>query len=78
MTERYNRLEVSHAELNAAYEKLRKTVELLTEDGGVDEGEDGISNAGSRKSSNSDTLRKVLDILHGEIDGARTVKPESI
>jgi AP-1-like factor len=75
MTERYNRLEVSHAELNAAYEKLRKTVELLTEDD--DEGEDGISNAGSRKSSNSDTLRKVLDILHGEIDGARTVKPES-
>jgi AP-1-like factor len=75
MTERYSRLEVSHAELNAAYEKLRKTVELLTEDD--DEGEDGISNAGSRKSSNSDTLRKVLDILHGEIDGARTVKPES-
>jgi AP-1-like factor len=75
MTERYDRLEVSHAELNAAYEKLRKTVELLTEDD--DEGEDGISNAGSRKSSNSDTLRKVLDILHGEIDGARTVKPES-
>lgn len=66
---------MSHAELNAAYEKLRKTVELLTEDD--DEGEDGISNAGSRKSSNSDTLRKVLDILHGEIDGARTVKPES-
>jgi hypothetical protein len=76
MTERYNRLEVSHAELNAAYEKLRKTVELLTEDAD-DEGEDGISNAGSRKGSNSDTLRKVLDILHGEIDGARTVKPES-
>lgn len=76
MTERYNRLEVSHAELNAAYEKLRKTVELLTEDGD-DEGEDGMSNAGSRKSSNSDALRKVLDILHGEIDGARTVKSES-
>jgi hypothetical protein len=75
MTERYSRLEVSHAELNAAYEKLRKTVELLTEDD--DEGEDGTNNAGSRKSSNSDTLRKVLDILHGEIDGARTVKPES-
>ncbi|KAF2455150.1 hypothetical protein BDY21DRAFT_373621 [Lineolata rhizophorae] len=55
MTEKYRSLETSHAELTAAYEKLRKTIELLTQpsDGEIP--------------SNADTLRKLLDILHGEI-----------
>ncbi|KAJ4330456.1 hypothetical protein N0V87_009974 [Didymella glomerata] len=75
MTEKYDRLELSHTELNAAYEKLRKTIELLTQD--VDaEGEDEDGRAIKRKSSSSDTLRKLLEILHGEIKGVTPVKPE--
>jgi AP-1-like factor len=75
LTDKYNKLEVSHSELNAAYEKLRKTIELLTQDDDA-QGEDerkGIR----RRSSNSDTLRKLLDILHGEFKGATSVKAES-
>ena len=76
MTEKYNKLEVSHTELNAAYDKLRKTIELLTQDDDA-EGEDEDGKTIRRKSSSSDTLRKLLEILHGEIKGVTPVKPES-
>lgn len=66
LTDKYRTLETSHTELNAAYDKLRKTIELLTKDDGE---EDAV-----RRSSNADTLRKLLDILHGEVRG---VKAES-
>lgn len=55
LTEKYRSLESSHTELNAAYNKLRKTIELLTKNDGEE-----------RPPSNADTLRKLLDILHGE------------
>lgn len=76
LTDKYNKLEVSHNELNAAYEKLRKTIELLTQDDDA-EGEDEHGKIIRRKSSSSDTLRKLLEILHGEIKGGITVKPGS-
>ncbi|KAF2623620.1 hypothetical protein BU25DRAFT_170858 [Macroventuria anomochaeta] len=76
LNERYNKLEVSHTELNTAYEKLRKTIELLTQDDDA-EGEDADGKTIRRKSSSSDTLRKLLEILHGEIKGVMPVKPES-
>jgi seryl-tRNA synthetase len=76
LTEKYNKLEVSHTELNAAYDKLRKTIELLTQDDDA-EGEDEDGKAIRRKNSSSDTLRKLLEILHGEIKGVTPVKPES-
>ena len=75
MTEKYNKLEVSHTELNAAYAKLRKTIELLTLDDDA-KGEDEKSNAIRRKSSSSDTLRKLFEILHGEINDVISVKSE--
>ncbi|KAF1361273.1 hypothetical protein EJ07DRAFT_112233 [Lizonia empirigonia] len=74
LTDKYNKLEVSHNELNAAYEKLRKTIELLTQDDDA-EGEDEYGKIIRRKSSSSDTFRKLLEILHGEIKGGITVKP---
>lgn len=76
LTDKYNKLEVSHSELNAAYEKLRKTIELLTQDDDA-EGEDDEGRAVRRRSSNSDTLRKLLDILHGEFKGVTPVKTEA-
>lgn len=75
MSEKYNKLELSHTELNAAYEKLRRTIELLTQDNDA-EGEDEDGRAIKRKSSSSDTLRKLLEILHGEIKSATPVKSE--
>ncbi|KAH3952187.1 hypothetical protein HBI56_166980 [Parastagonospora nodorum] len=76
LTDRYNKLEVSHSELNSAYEKLRKTIELLTQDDDADgEYEEGV--APHRRSSNSDTLRKLLEILHGEFKVIAAVKAES-
>ncbi|KAH7070905.1 hypothetical protein FB567DRAFT_210722 [Paraphoma chrysanthemicola] len=75
LTDKYNKLEVSHSELNAAYEKLRKTIELLTQDDDAD-GEDEEGKTIRRRSSNSDTLRKLLDILHGEFKGITPVKTE--
>jgi AP-1-like factor len=77
LSDKYNKLEVSHLELNAAYEKLRKTIELLTQDGDDAEGEDDEGRTTRRRSSNSDTLRKLLDILHGEFKGIAPVKAES-
>lgn len=77
MTEKYNKLEVSHIELNAAYEKLRKTIELLTQDGD-DEGELEEGKTVRRRSSNSETLRKLLEILHGEFKSNMGVKSESL
>ncbi|OAL45854.1 hypothetical protein IQ07DRAFT_591127 [Pyrenochaeta sp. DS3sAY3a] len=77
LSDKYNKLEVSHSELNAAYEKLRKTIELLTQDDDA-EGEDEDGKATRRRSSNSDTLRKLLEILHGEFKGVTPVKTESI
>lgn len=76
LTDKYNKLEVSHSELNAAYEKLRKTIELLTQDDDA-EGEEDEGRAVRRRSSNSDTLRKLLDILHGEFKGVNPVKTEA-
>ncbi|KAI4616328.1 uncharacterized protein J4E88_005561 [Alternaria novae-zelandiae] len=75
LNERYTKLEVSHTELNAAYEKLRKTIELLTQDDDA-EGEDDEGTVTRRRGSNSDTLRKLLDILHGEFKGTVPVKTE--
>jgi AP-1-like factor len=77
LTDKYNKLEVSHFELNAAYEKLRKTIELLTQDDEDAEGEDEEGMATRRRSSNTDTLRKLLEILHGEFKGITPVKTES-
>lgn len=57
MTEKYKTLESSHTELAAAYEKLRRTIELLTKSAGDDDG----------PPSNASTLTKLLDILHGDI-----------
>ena len=66
-------------ELNTAYEKLRKTIELLTQDDGDDaEGEEEGSRMFRRRSSNSETLRKLLEILHGEFRGLTPVKSEEI
>ena len=76
LSEKYTKLEVSHSELNAAYEKLRKTIELLTQDDDA-EGEDDEGTSTRRRTSNSDTLRKLLEILHGEFKGATPVKTES-
>ncbi|KAH7361285.1 hypothetical protein BKA66DRAFT_592902 [Pyrenochaeta sp. MPI-SDFR-AT-0127] len=76
LSDKYNKLEVSHSDLNAAYEKLRKTIELLTQDNDA-EGEDEDGKTTRRRSSNSDTLRKLLEILHGEFKGATPVKTES-
>ncbi|KAH5618969.1 hypothetical protein HBI23_245950 [Parastagonospora nodorum] len=64
LTDKYTKLEFSHTDLNAAYEKLRKTIELLTQNDDA-EGEDDKSKTTRRRSSNSDTLRKLLEILHG-------------
>ncbi|KAF2002224.1 hypothetical protein P154DRAFT_521057 [Amniculicola lignicola CBS 123094] len=75
MTDKYNKLEISHTELNAAYEKLRKTIELLTQDDDA-EGEEDEGKALRRRSSNSDTLRKLLEILHGEFKSV-AVKSEA-
>ncbi|KAF2730847.1 hypothetical protein EJ04DRAFT_514973 [Polyplosphaeria fusca] len=75
MNDKYNKLEMSHVELNAAYDKLRKTIELLTQDDDAD-GEDEDGKSLRRRSSNSDTLRKLLEILHGEFKTV-TVKSES-
>ncbi|KAF1965482.1 hypothetical protein BU23DRAFT_23468 [Bimuria novae-zelandiae CBS 107.79] len=68
LTEKYNKLETSHSDLNAAYEKLRKTIELLTQDDDA-EGDDEEGKQLRRRSSNSETLRKLLDILHGDFKG---------
>ena len=70
-----NSPERMNRELNAAYEKLRKTIELLTQDDDA-EGEDDDGKNLRRRSSNSDTLRKLLEILHGEFKGV-AVKGES-
>lgn len=75
LSDKYNKLEVSHSELNAAYEKLRKTIELLTQDDDA-EGEDEEGTSTRRRGSNSDTLRKLLEILHGEFKGVTAVKTE--
>ncbi|KAJ4362944.1 hypothetical protein N0V83_010061 [Neocucurbitaria cava] len=77
LSDKYNKLEVSHSELNAAYDKLRKTIELLTQDDDA-EGEDEDGTTTRRRSSSSDTLRKLLEILHGEFKGVTPGKSESI
>jgi AP-1-like factor len=56
LTVKYRSLETSHSELSAAYEKLQKTLELLTNNGEADGG-----------TGSTETLRKFLAILHGEI-----------
>ncbi|CAN9106348.1 unnamed protein product [Alternaria alternata] len=75
LNDKYTKLETSHTELNAAYEKLRRTIELLTQDDDA-EGEDEEGTIARRRGSNSDTLRKLLDILHGEFKGTAPVKTE--
>jgi AP-1-like factor len=71
LNEKYNKLESSHTELNAAYEKLRKTIELLTHDGdaAADDDNDDEGNISRRRGSNSETLRKLLEIIHGDFKG---------
>ncbi|KAL1598677.1 hypothetical protein SLS60_007817 [Paraconiothyrium brasiliense] len=68
LNQKYNKLETSHTELNAAYDKLRKTIELLTQDDDAD-GDDEDSRLSRRRSSNSETLRKLLEIIHGDFKG---------
>lgn len=68
LNEKYSKLESSHSELNAAYEKLRKTVELLTEDDDdADENSEGRHLR--RRSSGSETLRKIMEMIHGDLKG---------
>lgn len=57
LTEKHRSLETNHAELSAAYEKLKKAIELFTSDD-ADGGDDGRSN------SNKETLRRLLEIIH--------------
>ncbi|KAF2403302.1 hypothetical protein EJ06DRAFT_526896 [Trichodelitschia bisporula] len=70
LTGKYRSLEASHSELSAAYDKLRRTIEVLAEE---EEGEAEVEEEDSeggrrRKSSNGvETLRKFLRILHGEV-----------
>lgn len=68
LTDKYTKLETSYSELNAAYEKLRKTNELLTQHGD-DEDDDDDGKESRRRSSNQETLRKLLEILHGDVKG---------
>jgi septal ring factor EnvC (AmiA/AmiB activator) len=76
LTDKYRTLESSHNELNAAYDKLRKTIELLTKDD--EEAMDDEDPKSRRRTSQSDTLRKLLEILHGEFKGqGMSVKSES-
>lgn len=75
LTEKYNKLEVSHTELNAAYEKLRKTIVLLTQDDDA-EGEEEDGKTIRRRNSNSERLRRMVEILHGDYKGG-IVKGES-
>ena len=84
LTEKYGKLEASHAELGQAYEKLKKTIEVLTsEDAEADDDvgdevvldgrvvrRDGLSLA----ARDPRTLGRLVDILHGEV--RRGVKME--
>ncbi|KAK7183105.1 hypothetical protein DPSP01_005951 [Paraphaeosphaeria sporulosa] len=75
LNEKYSKLETSHTELNAAYEKLRKTIELLTQDDDAD-GDEEEGKLSRRRSSNPETLRKLLEIIHGDFKGV-AVKNEN-
>lgn len=75
LTDKYNKLESSHSELNAAYGKLRKTIELLTQDD-LTSSEDESDKQARRRGSHTETLRKLLEILHGDYRGI-DVKSES-
>ena len=75
LTDKHNKLETSYSELSAAYEKLRKTFELFTQEDDAEGGEEEDKQP-RRSSSNSETMRKILDILHGEFKGTQ-VKSES-
>jgi AP-1-like transcription factor len=55
LTDNYKSLEASHSELMTAYEKLQKTLELLTSDDG------------DRGPTSGETMRKLLVLLHGDI-----------
>jgi len=70
LTEKYNKLELSHSALSGAYEKLRKTIELLTHDDNNAGSEANANDADGmircRRNGDADTLRKLLDILHGD------------
>lgn len=75
LNDKYSKLETSHTELNAAYDKLRKTIELLTQDDDADGNDEG-GKPSRRRSSNPETLRKLLEIIHGDFKGV-TVKSEN-
>lgn len=75
MTDKYDKLETSHTKLNTAYEKLREITRVLTQDND-DEGKLMDGKTLCRRSSISETLRKLLEILHGEINGVTSVEPE--
>lgn len=76
LSQKYAKLELSHTELNGAYEKLLKTVELLLQDDDA-EGDDEDGKSTRQKNSSSDTLRKLLEILHGEFKSVTPVKTEN-
>ena len=80
MNDKYNKLEASHSELNIAYQRLRKTVQLLTSQNDVDaKGENELGEATNQKNGNSDMLRKLLEMLHGEFKAsAIPVKQEEM
>jgi hypothetical protein len=76
LSDKYNKLEVSHIELGVAYEKLRKTVELLAHDDAVND-ENEEDEPARRRSSRSNTFRSLLEIIHGDAKGVTQLKPES-
>ncbi|KAF2850555.1 hypothetical protein T440DRAFT_450536 [Plenodomus tracheiphilus IPT5] len=77
LSERYGKLETEYGELGVAYEKLRRVVGVFVGDagdgveggaeGGAEGGDEGGKDIWRRRESQSDTLRKLLEILHGEV-----------
>ncbi|UPX20703.1 uncharacterized protein EKO05_0010928 [Ascochyta rabiei] len=74
LTDKYNKLEASHAELNDTCEKLQRTIDLLKNSNRTED-EDDPSKSFRRKSGSPDDLRKTLKMLLGEIQNATLVKP---
>ncbi|KAF2746300.1 hypothetical protein M011DRAFT_425620 [Sporormia fimetaria CBS 119925] len=69
LTEKYGKLEASHTELSISYEKLRKMLEILTQD-------DGDGTASKQKRNAYDTLKKILGVSLPDVKGV--VKMEGI
>jgi AP-1-like factor len=74
---KYNKLEASYLKLNSTYEKLHKRVELLTQDDDA-EARDEAERKTNGKTSESNTLRRLLNILHGEFKCSTSAKAGTI